>query len=193
MFTGTIHTVKWFLMKQALHSMLACYFFQCFHNQLVVINCNVCFCIDRCQLVLCRCYFVMLCFCGDTKFPEFFVDIFHIRSNTLTDGSEIMVIQFLSFRRHCSEQGTSGKDQIFSLQIFLFVNQEVFLFRSNGRCYFFGGCISKQSQKSQCLLVDCFHGTQQRCFLIQCLTCVRAECGRNTEDRSCCIFTYISR
>ena len=114
MFTGTIHTVKWFFMKQTLHSMLACYFFQCFHNQLVMVNCNVCFCIDRCQLVLCRCYFVMLCLCRNTQFPEFFIYFFHKTGNSLADNSKIMIIQLLTFWRHGSKERSSGKDKVFS-------------------------------------------------------------------------------
>ena len=149
MFTGTIDTVQMVSHEAGTaNPCCACHFLQGLHNHLVVVYCN--------DLLLHRSvpahavpellrYAVFL---QETpKFPEFFVDIFHVRSDTLTDGSEVMVIQFLSLRRHCSEQGTSGIDQVFSLQIFLLVNQEILLLRSNGRCYLFGGCISKQSQK----------------------------------------------
>ena len=97
---ASIDTVKWFLMKQALKSMLVCFLFQYFHNQMVVIQSQVTGLIDRCQLMLCRSNLVMLCFCRNTQFPQFFINIFHKCSDTWTDASEIMVIHFLSFCRH---------------------------------------------------------------------------------------------
>ena len=94
--------------------------------------------------MLCRCDLIMLCLCRYTKFPEFFVDILHVSCDTLTDASKVMVIHFLSFWRHCAEQGTAGVDQVFSLQEFLCIYQEVFLLRSYGRSYFLGSGVSEQ-------------------------------------------------
>ena len=144
MFTGTIYACKWFFMKQTLHTVLACNSLQGLHNNLVVVNCHICLCIDRSQLVLCRSYFVVLCLCRNTKFPKLFVHILHERSDPLADGSEVMVIKLLSFRRHCTEECTACKDKVFSLKELLLIYKEVFLLRSYGRSYLLGGSISKQ-------------------------------------------------
>ena len=56
-----------------------------------------------------------VCLCGYTKLPQLYVYMLHERYDSLADRSEIMVIQLLSFRRHCTKQGTAGKDQVFSL------------------------------------------------------------------------------
>ena len=143
MFSGTIDSCKWFLMKQTLHTMLACNSLQSLHDDLVVIYCDICFCINRSKLVLSRCNLIVLCFCRYTNFPEFDVNISHERCNSLTDCSEIMIIQFLSFWRHSSKQCTSCVDQIFSLHKFFCINQEVFLLWSYRWSYFFRCCISK--------------------------------------------------
>ena len=82
------------------------------------------------------CYFIMLCLGRNSKFPEFLVDIFHKATDPLADNAKVMVIQLLSFRRHCSEQRSSGKDQVFSLQIFLMIYNEILLFHTDRREYF---------------------------------------------------------
>ena len=66
MLTGTIDACIWFLMQQTSQAMLYSDTFHCLHNKLVVVNCDIgCF-IDRSQLMLCRSYFIMLCFCRNT-------------------------------------------------------------------------------------------------------------------------------
>ena len=94
--------------------------------------------------MLCRCNLIVLCLCCNTHLPQLNVDILHKGSNSLTDGSEIVIVHLLSFWRHCAKQGTSGVDQVFSLQEFLCIYQEVFLLRSYGRSYFLGSGVSEQ-------------------------------------------------
>ena len=149
MLTGTIHSCERFLMKQTLHTVLARNSLQCLHYQMIVINCHITLCIDRRKLVLCRCHFVVLCLRCYANFPEFFIDILHKSCNSLTNGSEIMIIQLLTFRRHCSKQCASCIDQVFSLHEFFSVHKEVLLLRSHGRNYFLSRCIAKETKKSQ--------------------------------------------
>ncbi len=99
--------------------MLACYSLQSLHYEMVVIQCYM-LPLHRLEPVHAvpvqpHCAVSL----RNTNFPQFFVDIFHECCNSLTDGSEVMIIHFLSFWRHCSEQCTSCVDQVFSLQIFL--------------------------------------------------------------------------
>ena len=135
--TGTVNSCKRFLMKQAAHTMAACNFFEDTHHDLVVICCNIYRCVDRCQLMLCRCNLIVLCLCCYAQLPALLVDFLHVCGDSLTDGSEIMVIHLLSLRRHSTEKSSSCIDQIFSLEPFLLINQEILLLSSNGRSYFF--------------------------------------------------------
>ena len=162
--------------------------FHCFHNQLIVINCNIGCLINRRQFMLCRRNLVMLCFCSNAQLPELNIQVLHVCTNTLADRTKIMVFHFLSFWSRRTKQGTAGKNQVRSLQIFLPVHQEIFLLRShtcNNLCCL---CITEQTDYADCLLTDCLHGTKQRCFLIKCFTLIRTKSGRNTKDHSCSIF-----
>ena len=143
MLSGTIHASKWLLMQQAFHAMLAGYPLQCLHNQMVVVDCHVSLRIDWCKLVLRRCHFVMLSLGRYAHLPQFDINVFHESGDSLADRSEVMVIQFLTLWRHGSKQGTSRIDQVFPLLELLGVNQEVFLFRSNGWSDFHGCRIPK--------------------------------------------------
>ena len=135
-------------MKQAAHTMATCNFFEDTHHDLVVICCNIYRCVDRCQLMLCRCNLIVLCLCCYAQLPALLVDFLHVCGDSLTDGSEIMVIHLLSFRRHGSEKSASGVNQILSLHIFLFINKEILLLCTNRWCHPFGGRISEKSEKS---------------------------------------------
>ena len=79
----------------------------------------------------------MLGLCQDTQFPEFLIQIFHKSGNSRFDHTEVMIIQFLSLRRHCTKQGSSGIYQVRSLIKQFLVDQEVFLFRPNTGTYIF--------------------------------------------------------
>ena len=59
--TGTIHTGKRLLMKQALESVLLCHPFQSLHDNLVMVGSHVALLIDRSQLMLSGSYLVVLC------------------------------------------------------------------------------------------------------------------------------------
>ena len=78
-----------------------------------------------------RCYFVVLRLGRNAHLPEFFVYLAHIGGNSLADGTKVMVVQLLSLGRHSAEQRASGIDQIFALQIFLPVDQEILLLCSD--------------------------------------------------------------
>ena len=91
-FTGTIQACKRFLVKQTAHAVTACHLFQDTHHDLVVICCNINRCIDRRKLMLCRCNLIVLGLGCNSQLPALFIYFFHICGNSLTDGSEIMVI-----------------------------------------------------------------------------------------------------
>ncbi len=59
-FARTIDSRKRLLMQQALQPLTSGYFFQCLHNQMVMVYRNVTFRIDWRNLMLCRSHLVML-------------------------------------------------------------------------------------------------------------------------------------
>ena len=131
----------------------------------------------------------MLGFSCDTKLPEFDIHIMHKGADTLSDHTEIMVIHLLSLRRRCTEQGSAGKDNILSLKGFLLIHQEIFLLRSHRRNHFFCLRITKETNQSDCLFAERFHGSQKRCFLIKSFSCIRTESRGNTKSGAgSCLF-----
>ena len=146
--TGTIHTGKRLLMKQALESVLLCHPFQSLHDNLVMVGSHVALLIDRSQLMLSGSYLVVLCLGRNAQLPEFFIHILHESANPLTDDTEIMVIQLLALRRHCSKQGSSGKDQVFSLEIFLMIHNEILLLHTYGRKNLPGSRVSEKTKQT---------------------------------------------
>ena len=59
--TGSVNSCERFLVKQTFQPMLTSYSLQCLHCQLILIYSDISFCINRSQLMLCRCNLVMLC------------------------------------------------------------------------------------------------------------------------------------
>ena len=159
------------------------------HNKLIVVYCNIRSFINRCQLMLGRCCLIMLRFCSNAKLPEFQVNVLHISTDSLPDGSKIMIIHFLTFRSRCTKKCPSGKNEVRALQIIIAVYKKIFLFRTNAWCYLCCFCISKQTYNTKCLFTNGFHGTKQWSLCIQCLPFIGAECRRNAENYTCCIFT----
>ena len=94
--------------------------------------------------MLCRCYFIVLCF-GQY--------ILHIGPHPLPNGAEIMILQLLTLWRLGAKQCTAGKQNILPLIGQRPVYQEIFLFRSH-RCRHAGHiCLAQDVQKTDSLFV----------------------------------------
>ena len=179
--TGTIDTGERFLMKQALETMPWCGLLHDLHHQLVMVDGEVRLIIDRCQLMLCRCDLVMFGLRGDTELPELHIHIAHEGSDTMTNGTEVVVIELLALRRHHAEEGTSCIDEVLPLQILVPVDQEVLLLCTDGWLHRLRCRVTEQPENTQCLFIDRLHGAKQRGLRIQCLTTEGTEGGRNAK------------
>ena len=93
------------------------------------------------------------------QLPQLLVHIPHEIHDPVPDNAEIVVIQLLAFRRHGAKQRPARKYQVFSLQVFLPVDDEILLLCAHRRCYPPGGGVAKQTDQPQGLFVDGFHGT----------------------------------
>ena len=133
--------------------------------------------VDWRQLMLRGRYFVMLGLGEDAKFPQRFVQIRHISGDARLDRAEIVVVHFLSLRRHRAEQGSAAEFQILALFIHLAVDQKVFLLRTDRGSDIFDLSVAEELENSQCLFIQGLHGTQQRCFFVKRLSAVGAERG----------------
>ncbi|CDD62132.1 unknown [Clostridium sp. CAG:505] len=181
---AAVDTSKGFFMKQTNQTMSCRNFLHNFHCQLVVICCDVCCCIDGRQFMLCRSHFVVFRLCQYAKLPQFFIQIFHKSGYRRFDGTKIVIIQFLTFRRLCTKQSPSSKNQVTTFFIHFSVYQKIFLLRPHRSTDAFHMVIAKQTQDTQRLTVQCLHGSEQWCFLIQRFPCIRTKCSGNTQGFS---------
>ncbi len=157
MLTGTVYALIRLFMEQASKVMLVCDTLHRLHNKLIVIYRNIGCLINRSQLMLCRCNLVVLRFCRHAELPKLHVQILHIGADALFDNAEVMILHLLSFRRQRPEQRASGKHQVFSLHIKIFINKEIFLLRTHRSRYLRRFRIAKQSYDTQRLLAQCLH------------------------------------
>ena len=168
-------------MKQGHQAVLLCDPLDDFHGQLVVVHSHVRGGEYRCQFELCRRHFVVLGLCQDAQLPELLVQVVHERLHAAFDRAEIVVFHLLALGSRRTEQRAAGILKVLALAVVLLVNQEVFLFRSDGRVDGLDILIAKQLQDPHGLFVDGFHGAQQRRFLVQCMPGIRAESRRDAQ------------
>ena len=177
---GAVYALERLLMQQAGEAMLLRDGTHDLHGQLVVVGRDVGGGEHRRHLVLARCNLVVLGLGEDAQLPQLLVELLHESSNARTECAEVVIIHFLTLRRHCTEQGAAGKDQVLALCVVLAVDQEIFLLRAYGGGYTLN-ILAEQLEDAARLCADGVHRAQQRRFLIEDLTGVGAECGRNVK------------
>ena len=181
-FTTSVYTSKRFFMQKTNHTMFSSNFSHHFHSQLVVITSKICSSENRSQFMLSRSNFVMFSFGKNSKLPQFIIQILHKSLNTRFNHTKIMILKFLTFWSLCTKQSSSSQNQIFTFIINRFINQKIFLFRTNSSFYAGNILISKQMKNTQSLLIDSLHRTEQWSFLIQSFTSIRTESSRNAQS-----------
>ena len=73
-------------MQQTNEVITQCYLLQGFHGQLILVASDIGSGIHRCQLMLCRCSFIMLGLGGNTQAPQFFIHLTHeLHYNRITE------------------------------------------------------------------------------------------------------------
>ena len=122
MLAGTVHACEGLLVKQAYKTVLCGNLLHDFHRQLVVIGCDVRRRINRSKLMLCGSNFVVLRLREDSELPELFVQILHVSLHAGLDDTEVMVVEFLSFRGLGTEESTAGEAKVGTLLVHLSCN-----------------------------------------------------------------------
>ena len=180
MLTRAVDALKRLFVKQALEIMLSCGTLHYLHSELVMVGGDIYGIIDRSKLMLGRCSFVMLGLGIDTQPPQLLVDILHISCDSCFYRSEIVVVKLLSFGCRCAVERSSCKYQVFSVGIHFSVDKEILLL---GTCIGDNSCSvrAEQLHYTQCGFIDSIAGAQQRCFFIQSLAAVGAECCWDTK------------
>ena len=180
---GTVDARKGLFMQQAHHVVMSGDLFHDLHRQLVVVGGDVCGAEDRRQLVLCGCDLVVLGLGQHAQLPQFFVQFLHISRHAGLDRAEVMIVQLLTLGRLCAEERAAGVDQIATLFINGFVNQEILLLRADGRDHALGSGVAEELQDAHRLIGKLLHRAQQRGLFVQRLAAVGTE-GRGNAQRA---------
>ena len=157
------------------------YLFHRLHDELVLIICGVGVGIDRGHFVLGRGDLVMLGFGQNAELPQFFIQILHILGNARTDNAKVVVVEFLTFRRLCTEQCPAAETQILALFKHLFINKEILLLRADLRRDLLNIFIAEQMQNAHCFTADSLHRTKQRSLFVERRAAVGAEHSRDAQ------------
>ena len=132
MLAAAVDPLKGLFMQKTGKTMAVSSFFHQLHDKLVVVDRNIYGFKNRCKLVLCGSHLVMLGFGRDPKLPELLIQFFHKCFHTRLDGTEIVVIHFLSLRSRSAKQCPSTEYKILSFTPCLFIYKKIFLLGAYG-------------------------------------------------------------
>ena len=132
MFAASVDASEWFLVKEADKAMFLSDLLHGLHDDVVVVGGNVGGKEYGGKLVLSWSNFVVLGLGKDAKLPKLFVEVIHEISDLGLDDAEVVVIKFLAFWGWSAKEGPAGEHKVFSLFVEIFVDKEVFLFRTSG-------------------------------------------------------------
>ena len=179
-------------MQQAAESVFAGHLFHERHDEHVVVDGQVALLVNRSQLKLVRSHLVVAGLARDTQLQRLNLQIRHEGSHASRDRAEIVVIHLLVLGRVVSQKCTAGHEQVGAGGIQAFIHQEVLLFPTQVYDDLLHFRI-KIVAHIRCRLAYRMDGLFQRCLIIQRLTGVRDENGRNhqcvtdDEHRRCVI------
>ena len=111
------------------------YFIHHIHEQLIVINGKVGFFKNRSTFKLTRSDFIMTRFKRNTKLKGLCFEITHIRMYPFRDRTKIMIIQLLTFGWLMTKECSAGHKQVGTRMKKGKVDQEIFLFNTQGGIY----------------------------------------------------------
>ena len=161
MLAGTIDSGKGLFVEETDHVVPSGNLLHNLHSQLIVVAGGVRFAINGGLLMLGRGHLVVLGLGQNAQFPQFFVQFLHVGGDTGLDRTEIVVLQFLTLGRLSAKEGASRKDQVLTLVIHIFINQEVFLLGSHLADYLLHVRVAKETQHPDRLPGELFYRSRK--------------------------------
>ena len=180
--TGAVHTGVGLLVQQADQVELEGLALQDVHDHHIVVHGHVARLEERGDFELRGGHLVVAGLGRHTQGPEGVVHAGHELQHALLDGAEIVVLHLLMLGRQASEEGAARLNQVGALQIQVAVHQEVLLLRTQVAVHT-GGGDAEALEHAGGLGAHRLHRAQQRGLLVQRLTGVGAERGRDAQGR----------
>ena len=191
MFSRPVDAGEGFFVQQAGETVFFGDLLERHHDELLVIGREVCEFKDRRDFVLARRHFVVPGFDRNAEFEALPFDFKHARKHALGNDAEVLVIQFLPFRRRGTEQRAPADVEIGAREVEVAIDQEVFLFRTGGRRNE-GSIGAEELEHTLRLRVECLHRTKHGRLLIQRFAGPRDECRGNAQGGAVGILEDVS-
>ena len=182
MLAGTVDACKRLLMEQQRQVVLNGDLLHNFHGQLVLVGADVRVGEDGRNFMLRGSHFIVLRLGIDAQFPELQIQVRHKRLDPRLNGSEVVVVHLLAFRRLGAEEGAAGHNEVFPLVVEVPVNEEVLLFTADAGAYMLGaGRVAEQLNNPHGLFVQLLVGAEQGGLLVEDLAAIGDKDGRNAK------------
>ena len=150
------------------------------HQHHIVINRQVAFLVDRCQLKLVWCNLIMACLARYGQLKCLYLQILHKCLYTIRNCTKVMVIHLLILGTLMSHQSPASQHQIRTCRIESFIYQKVLLFPTEVYLNL-GNIIIEQTANICCRLIYCMKCSQKWCFVVQSFACIGNKNCRDTE------------
>ena len=115
MLTGAVDAGKGLFMQQADETVALGDLLHRLHDELVLIVGGVGVAVDGGHLVLTGGDLVVLGLGEHAELPQLLVQLLHKGRHTRADDAEVVVVQLLTFRGLCAEQGAAAQAQVHAL------------------------------------------------------------------------------
>ena len=178
----TVHSVKGLFVQEADQAVTFGDSLENFHREHVVVGGEVLVLEHRGEFELRRAHFVVARFRRDAELPKFLVDFRHKGKDAALDLSEVVVLELLVTRRADTEKRATGLHQVGTLPVKFSIDEEVFLFRSEGRERALVPFHAEKLRDAINLLRQGGLRTEQRGLLVESFAVVAVEHRRNAED-----------
>jgi hypothetical protein len=146
--TGTVDTTERLFVEENLELVTMSNTVEDIHSQQVVINSQKSFFKDGSNFELGGGNFVVTGLDGNTQLGKFILTLTDGRQDTGGDLTKVMIFELLVTRGETTQQGTTGDLEIRTESVKTTVNQEVFLFSTEGSVNKFGAVLCKTNRKT---------------------------------------------
>ena len=182
--SASIDSRERFFVKKADKTMPLRDFLHDIHKKLIVIGGKIRPFENGGEFILMRRHFVMTGGDRNTELVRLFADFDHEVEHPFLDGTEILILKLLSFRRRCAGKRTAGQNKVATDTVVRFVDQKIFLLGTAGRVDAFHVFMTEKFEQFGCSFADCDITAQQRQFLVERFAGVGDENRGNAEGFS---------
>jgi hypothetical protein len=188
-----VHPGEGLLVQQAGHAVFRGDPLELLHDDMLVIVPQIRALVDRRDLELAWRDFIVAGLDRDALFVELVLGFHHESQHPLGDRAEVVVFEFLTFRRLGPEERPPGIEEVGAGEEEISVDQEIFLLGTRRCADHAGVFVAENLEDTLGLYVERLHGTQQWCLVVERFAGPGNKRGRDTESVTVGVFVNVGR